>query len=58
MTREELLEAIERTMHEIGKVKRQIEETSDPREKRRLTNKKRELLYLQLWRHDLLERLE
>lgn len=55
MTLEELLEAIERTMHEIGEVKRQIEETSDPREKCRLTNKKRELLYLQLWRHDLLE---
>lgn len=58
MTRDELLEAIERTMHEIGKVKQQINEVADPREKRRLTHKKKELQYLQLWHHDLLERHE
>lgn len=56
MTRDELLEAIEYTMHEIVRVKLQIEESTDPREKRRLTSKKKELQYLQLWHHDLLER--
>ena len=58
MTREELLEAIDRTKKEIVRVKKQIEETADPREKRRLTRKKRELQYLQLWHHDLLMRME
>lgn len=55
MTRDELLVAIERTMHEFGKVKQQIAESTDPREERRLLRKKRELQYLQLWHHDLLE---
>ncbi len=58
MTHDELLEAIERTMHEIGRIKQQIEEAANPREERRLARKKRELQYLQLWHHDLLERLE
>jgi hypothetical protein len=56
MTRQELMEAIDRTMYEIGEIKRQIEAATDPREKRRLTRKKRELQYLQLWRYDLLQR--
>lgn len=56
VTHDELLEDIERTMHEISKIKRQIEETTGPREKRRLIRRKKELQYLQLWHHDLLER--
>lgn len=58
MTRTELLESIERTMHEIGRIKRLIDETTDPREKRLLIRRKKELQYLQLWHHDLLERYE
>lgn len=56
LTREQLNKDIEATMHEIGRIKEQIRQTTDPREKRRLTRQKRELQYLQLWRHDLLDR--
>jgi len=56
MTRDDLQEAMLRTMKEIETVKEQIKAATDPREERRLTRKKKELQYLQLWHHDLLER--
>ena len=55
-TREQLNKDIEATMHEIGRIKEQIRLATDPMEKRLLTRQKRELQYLQLWRHDLLDR--
>lgn len=58
MTTEELQSAITRTLAEIVRIKQQIAETADPREKRRLIRKKRELQYLQLWHLGLLEEME
>lgn len=58
MTREELQEAITRTKAEIEEVKQQIAQAADPREKRRLIRRKRELQYLQLWHIDQLKAME
>lgn len=52
VTREELQEAYTRTLAEIVRIKEQIEASADPREKRRLLLRKRELQYLQLWHMD------
>jgi tmRNA-binding protein len=49
MTCEELQEAINRTKAEIEEVKQQIAQAADPREKRRLILRKRELQYMQMW---------
>ena len=57
MTREELQTAITVTLAEITEIKQQIALASDPREKRRLIRRKRELQYLQLWHMSLLQRL-
>lgn len=58
MTRDELQEAIARTLAEIEEVKQQIAQAADPREKRRLNRRKRELQYLQLWHIDQLKGME
>lgn len=55
-TREQLNKDIETTKQEIGRIKEQIRQATDPREKHLLIRQKRELQYLQLWRHDLLDR--
>lgn len=54
MTLEELQAAITRTKAEIHQVKQQITQAANPREKRRLQRKKKELQYLQLWHVSLL----
>ncbi|TEB13336.1 hypothetical protein [Pelotomaculum propionicicum] len=58
LAREELQEAITRTLEEIVKLKQQIAQAADPKEKRRLKRKKKELQYLQLWHIDQLKSLE
>lgn len=58
MTREELQEAINRTLSEINQVMQQFAQAEDPREKRRLIRRKRELQYLQLWHMDQLKGME
>jgi len=50
------MEDIAATAEEIGRLKQRIQNAADAKERRRLTRKKRELQYLQLWRIDLLER--
>lgn len=54
-TRQELIDEIERTKHEIQYLKRLIEGCSDATEKRQLQRRLKELQYLQLWRYDLLQ---
>jgi len=51
---EELKVAIERTKVKIYELKRQIEVTEDPKEKRRLKRLLKETQYLQLWHLDQL----
>jgi len=58
MNREELQDAIENTKVQIYEIKQQIAQTADPREKRRLTRRKRELQYLQLWHLDQMKGME
>jgi len=54
LTRQKLMEDIKLTMHEIVHLKEQIKQCTDLKETRRLQRRVRELQYLQLWRHDLL----
>lgn len=54
-TRQELLEEIERTKHEIVHLQTIIENCTDPKEKRRLQRQLKEFQYLQLWRLEQLQ---
>jgi len=54
VTPEELKVAIESTKARIYELKRQIEATEDPKEKRWLKCRLKELQYLQLWHLDQL----
>ncbi|MCL5125199.1 MAG: hypothetical protein M1511_12000 [Deltaproteobacteria bacterium] len=58
MTRNELQEAFTRTLKEIKLIKRQIKDATDPREKRNLIRRKRELQYLQLWHINQLKNMD
>ena len=55
MTRDELQEAIAATLDKIMKLKEQISQATDPREKKQLKRQLRELQYLQLWHIGQLE---
>jgi len=54
MTHDELEKAIKHTKEEIYRMKQQIEENNDTKEKRRLQRGLKELQYLQLWQLDQL----
>jgi len=58
MNREDLQEAIAATLEEIERVKKEIEETTDPWEELRLMRQKKELQIRQLWNIDQLEALK
>jgi hypothetical protein len=58
MNREQLQQLITATLAEIEQVKRELEETTDPREELHLTRLKKELQIRQLWNIDQLEALK
>ena len=57
MNRAELERAMADTLAKIEELQKEINAVTDPREKRRLVRKKKELRYLQLWHMELYENL-
>lgn len=57
MTFDEIQEAITHTIAEIKDVKKELFQTTDSRERRRLKRRLKELQYLQLWHIDQFKNL-